>query len=324
MSRPCAARSRSRQTAMFRRSDDDVAPISKPRRSASARVAWVLLIGAGAVVLTRASAATIVQVHGDGMAPTILDGESVVMIRGTWGIEPGDIVVYDPTPPAEPPEPEAEPPRPLPRSTPGKSDQGRTIEPERRARGQLRNTAVVEVDEVEANWEQVQGGKHDRRPRGYRVGRVLACPGDTVTFHVPDVPLGLLVDGSPIAQKPGDRIRIALAGKPRPGEIAGREPRMRETAWETLGDSRYPILAGTMPMDWTGIGLPDDMGPIEIHAEGFLVLADNRDEGACCDSRVLGWIAPQNVRGEVVLRLAGDPGAMPDGDPSARAMQWLP
>lgn len=302
---------------MFRQRSD--VPPEKPRRSASARVAWIVLIGAGIVVLTRASAATIVQVHGDGMAPTILDGDSVVMVRGTWGIERGDIVVYDPTPPPAQPE-LPEPSRPLPRSTPGATPEGSTIDSERRPRGQLRNTAVVEVEEVEANWDRVAADAD--RPRSYRVGRVLARPGDRVTFHVPDVPLGLLVDGNPIAQKPGDPIRIELAGST-PTDPA-RQLRLRSTAWETLGDARYPILLGSTATDWAGIGLPEELGPIEIQAEGFLVLADNRDEGACCDSRALGWIAPEHLRGEVVIRLAGDPEAMPDGDPATRGMQWLP
>ncbi len=271
-----------------------------------------MLLGVGAVVFARASLATIVQVHGDGMAPTILDTESVLMVRGTWGIERGDIVVYDPTPSAEPtPEPAPEP-RPV-RGTPGPIDEGRTVDPERRPRGELRNTAVVEVDQVEANWERVRAS--DNRPRGYRVGRVLARPGDTVTFHVPDVALGLLVNGSPVAQKAGDPVELALASEPKTS--ADGRLRKHSTAWETIGDTRYPILVGTTPTNWAGLGLPDtSMGTIEIQAEGYLVLADNRDEGACCDSRALGWIPAAKVRGEVVLRLTGEIGS--------RGMQWLP
>lgn len=286
---------------MFRRPDE---PAPRPQRSTSARVAWVMLLGIGAVVLTRASLATIVQVHGDGMAPTILDAESVVMVRGTWGIERGDVVVYDPTPPSEPSsEPELEPLPP--RTTPGPIDEGRTIDPKRRPRGELRNTAVVEVDEVEANWSRVRDQDEDQ-PRGYRVGRVLAGPGDTVTFHVPDVALGLLINGSPIEQKADTAIERTPVD----------DPKLRPTAWETLGDTRYPILAGTTPPNWAGIGLPDDLGTLEVQAEGYLIMADNRDEGACCDSRVLGWIPAEKIRGEVVLRLTGDVGG--------RGMQWLP
>ncbi|MFV8756340.1 S26 family signal peptidase [Nannocystaceae bacterium ST9] len=296
---------------MFRRPDDEPA---RPTRSTSARVAWVMLLGLGAVVFARASLATVVQVHGDGMAPTILDAESVLMVRGTWGIERGDIVVYDPTPPSEPtlaPEPEPTPRR----STPGPLDRGRNVDPDRKPRGELRNTAVVEVDEVEANWDRVRSADDDR-PRGYRVGRVLACPGDTVTFHVPDVALGLLVNGTPIAQKAGETIELAFAAASPKGAHEREAKQKRATAWETLGDTRYPILAGSTPTSWPGIGLPDDLGALEIQAEGYLVLADNRDEGACCDSRVLGWIPAEKVRGEVVLRLTGESGE--------RGMQWLP
>ncbi len=299
---------------MFRRPDDEPPP--RPRRSTSARVAWVVLLGVGAVVFARASLATVVQVHGDGMAPTILDAESVLMVRGTWGIERGDIVVYDPTPPAElEPEPERE--AASPRSTPGPLERGRSIDPDRKPRSELRNTAVVEVDEVEANWERVRK-RADERPRGYRVGRVLAVPGDTLTFHVDEVALGLLVNGSALAQKQGEPLELMLAATPEGPRALER----RATAWETLGDNRYPILAGTTPTSWPGIGLPDDLGPLEIRAEGYLILADNRDEGACCDSRVLGWIPAQKIRGEVVLRLTGEDAGVP-GAP-LRGMQWLP
>lgn len=294
---------------MFRRPADEPPP--PPPRSSSARVAWVMLLGLGGLVFARASLATVVEVHGAGMAPTILDRESVLMVRGTWGIERGDVVVYDPTPPRAA-EPEPERTSPAPRSSPGPLERGRTSDPERRPRGELRNTAVVEVDEVEANWDRVREADEDR-PRGYRVGRVLARPGDAVTFHVPEVALGILVNGEPIAHKPGEPVELPIASSP---AAKRSEPERRATAWETLGDVRYPILAGRTPARWTGIAAPEGLGSVELIAEGYLVLADNRDEGACCDSRVLGWIPAAKIRGEVVLRLPGESGE--------RGLQWLP
>lgn len=309
---------------MLRRRDSDEDDPPK-RRHLSTRIAAVVLIGGAALVVTRASLATMIQVHGDGMAPTILDGESVIMVRGTWGIKPGDIVVYDPTPASE----ACDDAKPSPdrdrNDARGPTPGGHHVDPTRPQTGELRNTAVVDVDQVESNWERVRD-RSRVRPRNLRVGRVLAVPGDTVTFHVPNVALGLVVNGVPLAQKPDDPIRLVLAGKPTPGEDPGdaHAPRLRPLAWETLGDTRYPVLLDDGDQSWPGMALPDDLGPIEIMAEGYLILADNRSEGACCDSRAIGWVPAKHLRGEVVVRLAGDPGAAPDSDPRSRGLARLP
>jgi hypothetical protein len=312
---------------MFKRESSEQHERPAPPKRTSTKLAYCVLVGGAGLIATRALLATIIQVHGDGMAPTILDGESVIMVRGTWGLEPGDLVVYDPTPDPQAcaDEPEG-PPERLPSPAPGPSEDGTAVDESRAPRGQLHDAAVVDVDDVESNWQRVRDRGSQARPRNFRVGRVLARPGDTVTFHVPDASLGLVVNGSPLQQKLDDPIRLVLAGAPAPGEdpSAAHEPRMRPFAWETLGDMRYPILPASELPNWDAIGLPDDLGPIEIQADGYLILADNRDEGACCDSRALGWIAADKIRGEVVVRLAGDPGAAPDSDPRARGLARLP
>ena len=53
------------------------------------------------------------------------------------------------------------------------------------------------------------------------------------------------------------------------------------------------------------MGLPADGGPYEMPADGYLLVADNRDEGACCDSRAIGWVHADQLRGEIMLRLGG-------------------
>jgi signal peptidase I len=304
---------------------EPIQPPPRPR-STSTKVAYCVLVGGAVLIATRAMLATVIQVHGDGMAPTILDGESVVMIRGTWSIEPGDLVVYDPTPPTQRREDEAPDADPRPSPAAGPSEGGAAVDEQRTPRGELHDAAVVDVEDVESNWQRVRDRDSRARPRNFRIGRVLARPGDTVTFHVPDVALGLVINGSPLQQKPADPIRLVLAGRGAPGEE--REdvdtPRLRMLAWETIGDTRYPILPSASDPGWPAIPLPDDLGPIEIRAEGYLILADNRDEGACCDSRAIGWVGAEKVRGEVVLRLAGDPGAAPDSDPGSRGLARLP
>ena len=319
--------------ARRRRDEDEDAPPTRGREPRGGRprgankFAYAVLIGGGGLLATRALLATLIQVHGDGMAPTILDGESVIMVRGTWGIEAGDLVVYDPTPPEAACEDDPGAPGLPPSPAAGPSRRGRTVDPEQAPRGELRDTAVVDVDDVESNWDRVRERGDRAQPRNFRIGRVLAVPGDTVTFGVPDVALGLVVNGSPLQQKPDDPIRLVLAGKPAPGEDRedAQTARLRPLAWETLGDTRYPVLMGSEIPNWaTSMGLPPDFGPIEVRAEGYLILADNRDEGACCDSRALGWVGAERLRGEVVLRLAGDPGAAPDSDPRSRGLARLP
>ena len=63
---------------------------------------------------------------------------------------------------------------------------------------------------------------------------------------------------------------------------------------------------------------------VELEAPGYLVVADNRDDGACCDSRAIGWIPAEAIRGRVLVRLTSNPEAAPDLDPAARGLQWKP
>ncbi len=154
---------------------------------------------------------------------------------------------------------------------------------------------------------------------------VLALPGDSVTFHAPGVPLGLLVEGEPVVRKAAAPLRVALRGE-RPAH-APPALALRATAYETVGDRRFRILLDpdAAPPAWRALDLPPaDAGPVQVVAEGYLVLADNRVEGACCDSRALGWIDPDAVRGEVVARLSAPPAATPDLAPEARGLQWSP
>ncbi len=313
---------------MFRRDDDDEAP--RPRdRSWSTRIAWLTLFGGGLLLVTRLSVATVVEVHGDGMAPTLVDGDSVLILRSGTEIQRGDIVVYDPsaaTPgawsshvPAEGDDPE------------GAIEEGEEFPDARRDPNKdLRNTAVVDPDELGDNWEKVKkrsDGLAARERVPLRLGRVLAVPGDVVTFNVEGgAALGLAVDGQPVPQKPGDPIRIRLRGDV-PDGADRPQPMLRALAYETTDERRYPVLVSSregLP-GWEGLALPDpEAGPVELEAPGYLVVADNRDDGACCDSRRLGWIPAEAIRGEVLLRFAGDPAATPDLDPSARGFLWKP
>lgn len=291
-------------------------------RSWPTRLAWLVLVGGAAVLVLRCGIATVVEIHGDGMAPTLLTGDHVLLIRGTWGLGAGDLVVYDPTPPAPPP-----PDDPPPPQIPG-TREGRGLPRHDGPREPLRNTAVVDVDDLDLGdeWQAVQrrsGVAQADAPRSLRVGRILAVPGDRVTFGDAGGALGLAINGRPLTQEIGAPLRLAVRG---PQDIAAPPARPRGTASEAIGERHYQILTSApgQPARWPGMRLPGDSGPLEVEADGYLVVADNRDEGACCDSRALGFVGPDRIRGEIVLRLGGRNTSHPDVAPSDHGLLWKP
>jgi hypothetical protein len=148
-----------------------------------------------------------------------------------------------------------------------------------------------------------------------------------VTFNVEHAALGLAVNGQPLSHKAGDPMRIVLRSEQRAAPDRAGQPSQRATAFESVGNRRYTVLrSSAMPeVCWPGLQIPAAAeGPVQVGAEGYLVLADNRDEGACCDSRAVGWVAAERIRGEILWRLPGDPALTPDLDPAARGSRWLP
>ena len=308
----------------FRRADpeDDELAARAGERTWPTRLAWLILVGGAAALVLRCGVATVVEIHGDGMAPTLLTGDHVLLIRGTWGLGAGDLIVYDPTPPAPPdPEPLPTPQLPGPR-------EGRGLPRHDGPRQPLRNTAVVDVNDLDLGdeWQAVQrrSGVADPRapaPTSLRVGRILAVPGDRITFGEHGA-LGLAINGRPLTQEIGAPLRLAVRG---PQDPQAPPARPRGTASEAIGERRYQVLtASPGPTSWPGMRLPGDAGPLEVEADGYLVIADNRDEGACCDSRALGFVGPDRIRGEIVLRLGGRNRNHPDVAPGQHGMLWKP
>lgn len=296
---------------MFRARDPHEASLERlpPRRSWSARMAWLTLVGGGALLALRVSVATVVAVHGNGMAPTLLEGDYVVVLRERWTVERGDVVVYDPAMALGPgSETLAESP---PTDSPSAPNaHGREFPDARRdPQAAFRNTAVVDRDALEQNWEKVQDKSHGLvgEASSMRLGRVLAAPGDTIEFHVEGATLGLRVDGERLTSKvdPGGDPDLPIA-------------------YENGIRRRYAVRMADAKATWPGLDLPPPgSGPVQTQAEGYLIVADNRDEGSCCDSRALGWIPAEAVRGKVVLRLSSHPERR-TADRRHPAIQWNP
>ncbi len=327
-----------------------------PDRSLSSRLAWGVLGVAALCVALRATVATVVTVHGEGMMPTIRDGDLVLLVRGTAGIGRGDVVVYEPVS-AGPTQAHA--------TRRGNIDDPRGTDAARastsasggKAAPALRDTAVVDREELERNWDKIQGlrpqdGMYSSKmpTAALRVGRVLAAPGDTVAFNVPGAALGLVVNGHPLRQKSRAPVSLPLTGLvngdggsgSRSGSGSGSRSGSRsgggntdsakrlasaETgpevadariAYEWVEDLRYPVVPDHGRTGWPGMGLPEEQTPLEMTAEAYLILADNRLDGACCDSRALGWIPAEQIQGELYARLRR-PGHNDD-----RGLQWLP
>ncbi len=271
-------------------------------RSLSTRLAWGVLVCGCLLVLVRVSTATVVKIHGDGMAPTILDSEYVMMIRGAWGLERGDLVVYEPVKQQLVAQQVV-----VPIERPGRGDPAprQHADATQNPRGQLRNTAVIDPDDLglsDEHWDSVQERSQVDDPSDslenagkLRVGRILARPGDTVTFHVPGAAMGLAINGKPLVQKPGASLPLKTE----------HSNGLRPSAHEQIEERDYQVLLhpDLEQPRWPVMGLPEDNTPVEMEAEGFLVIADNRDEGACCDSRAVGWVPEDKIRGEVVARL---------------------
>ncbi|TPV97153.1 MAG: hypothetical protein B7733_01035 [Myxococcales bacterium FL481] len=321
---------RRRDTPMpsrYRGYEEEDAPRASDERSLANRLAWLVIGLVGVLVLLRATIVTVVTVEGAGMEPTIRDGDLVLLVRHTGQIARGDVVVYEPLPTVmlaggE----EARPPRvPLPGEAAASTESATAAS----ASGPpLPNTAVVDRAKLERNWQELQSAAS--APAGarppLRVARVLAVPGDVVAFRVPGAALGLAINGQPLRQKDAMPARLPLTAVARGGTDAapatptGGPSAATPTApaYEWLDDLRYPVRPDSRGTTWVGMDLPADGTPVQVTAEAYLLLADNRPDGACCDSRALGWISAGAISGEIYARLERGHEA------AHRGLEWLP
>ncbi|MEZ4450054.1 MAG: S26 family signal peptidase [Nannocystaceae bacterium] len=240
------------------------------------------------------------------------------------------LVVYDPVPP-----PPAEVIVPVDReaSPRGVEDPRSPLRDRALPRGEpLRNTAVVDELGLDEEWRKVQRRSGlDRpaepQPQTFRVGRVLALPGDRVTVRSEAGGLGLAINGEALDHKAAGAIELVVQGPSDPSEDhrEALRPRPRGSAFEMIGGRRFQVLATPGPDEtWPGLQLPREPGPVELIADGYLIIADNRDDGACCDSRAVGFVDGAQIRGEIVARLGGSAHVPEDIDPRSRGIRWKP
>lgn len=306
---------------LFRSRDEDEDEVrGPPDKSVASKAAWFVLAGGAALVGLRACVATVVTVHGNGMAPTVLDGDSVMLVRGTWRVRAGDLVIYDPTFEfVDPQATVASPDAPSGRD----GEDAHFVDTQKREAGELRNTAVVDMEQLEGNWRRVQRASGTTKDThqvqdGLRVGRVIARPGDTLSFGNDDGALGLVINDVPLSQKQSEPLRLRL------GVGQETDVHLRTAAYESVGNVSYQVLSSTSPNDFDFEALRRGREHLTVPDDAFVVIADNRDEGACCDSRAIGFVPAKAIKGEVVARLTGDPSATPDLDPESRGLRWLP
>ena len=132
---------------------------------------------------------------------------------------------------------------------------------------------MIDVDDLglDKEWSKVQRRSGvDKElppaPSSFRVGRILARPGDTVTFRS-DGRTGLAINGAPIEHKAAGMIDLVVRGRPDPSESSAAldSPRSRGSAYEMVGGRRFRVLATPgVGERWPAMRLPSDPGPVEI------------------------------------------------------------
>lgn len=138
------------------------------------------------------------------------------------------------------------------------------------------------------SWKRAEPARGDIvlfvRDDQFRARRVVALPGETVTYDGFDV----IVDGNRARYE--ERYKI---------EVGGRAARVMR---ESLGGESYNVV------DIAGRRMT---GKDEVKVEaGYYVLSDNREVGVAGDSRQLGEIRRDEIRG--VVRWILDPGERPE------------
>ena len=284
------------------------------------RIVWPTIgLSIAALVMLRLFVVTILVIEGNAMAPSLRNGDQVILLRGTWGLSAGDVVAFDVTK-TRPSQPDS----PKPRSLPPPTNDPKTPAPEERPkngtqndpssdvfrqsaespRRELRDTHLwIDATEVEDRWERLsnqaaQSGVPDSvlgsaatGTGAIGIGRIIALPGQRVTFRDSKCPLG-------------------LAGPESHCLIRQHQTKDGRTL-EHRGAVQYAVLhSNDSEMDdWAAMTLPDDTLPVEIIAPGYLILSDDRSSHSAFDSRAIGWIDPEHIRGELVFRVNHDPQA---------------
>jgi signal peptidase I len=237
------------------------------------------VVGVLGLVVVRVFVATIVEVEGHAMSPNLENEDRIFVRRGAWMIAPGDAVVFRPPPDLLTRSGFAPPPASVP-------PQGQPPLAMSVTSGQPLPSAWLDRSALAARWSHLQGESED--PKGHWwMGRVLARPGDVVVFGDPAAKGGIIVNGAILHD-----VADPQADNPK---LPSRKI--------VLGDRVVSVQGSTLRFDIARLVPAGTKLPVAIEAPGFLVLADDRDRGQCCDSRKLGWVDASAVKGAVLGRL---------------------
>lgn len=113
------------------------------------------------------------------------------------------------------------------------------------------------------------------------IKRVVGTPGDVLVLRNNR----LYVNGEPASYEP---VEGELWARLRP-----HQPMERRLAWEGIGGERHPVMVTPeRHTPW------NDFGPIEVPAEQYWMMGDNRDESR--DSRMIGPVPRELILGRAV------------------------
>lgn len=228
----------------------------------------------------RVFCATVVQVEGQAMAPNLGDADRIVVARGDWLIAPGDAVVYHPPPSFWQNGEGQAPPN-------GRAPLQQAPLAVSLSTGKTLPSAWLDAEVLATRWQSLNNDSRAVDSAQWWIGRVLARPGDVVVFGDPAAKQGIIVNGVVIHD-----VADPQAGTP-----------TKPTRKVVMGERVVAVQGSALRLDLARLLPPNTTLPVAVSAPGYLLLADDRDRGACCDSRRLGWIARSAVEGSVVARV---------------------
>lgn len=288
------------------------------QRASSRRAIFVLLGGAALLLLAlRVFVGTLVPIQGDGMAPTLRSGDYALLLRGHWGLERADLVVFErgaslsPSPAAAPEEPQ--PSRISPSDIPKQDRQTLWIpqrEVQRRFDDLVADTMVAK-DRALGAQASLAADSSQAQPQGKElsIGRIMARPGDRLRLGQRGCPWGLAeISGACLLQRKQDaaghgleQLGPHLYRLSDPRDEAAIPPDTLDATSPASRPDPLPVVLGAQePPNSRDREAPRPPQRGLVTAEHYLL----RIQEFASDSRAqLQWVRPAAIRGELVYRI---------------------